>query len=112
MRNCGQGFDGRLHPRLPAEVDLGVDAHVGSANAATSMAVPVRGHAVRAARERTTLRIIAVSFLALAAYVAVDAIRALTGTGEAECSIPGIVISALSISVLTFLSAAERRAVR
>ncbi|KPC91369.1 hypothetical protein ADL27_30695, partial [Streptomyces sp. NRRL F-6602] len=31
----------------------------------------------------------------LAAYVTVDAVRALTGTGEAERSVPGIVIAAL-----------------
>ena len=34
------------------------------------------------ARERTALRIIAVSFFALAAYVTVDSVRALLGAGE------------------------------
>jgi hypothetical protein len=36
------------------------------------------------AREKTALRIIAVSFCALAAYVTVDAARALAGSGEAD----------------------------
>ncbi|MDT0388779.1 cation transporter [Streptomyces dubilierae] len=67
---------------------------------------------VRQAREQRTLRIIAVSFFVLAAYVAVDAVRALTGTGEAERSVPGIVIAALSLAVMPFLSAAQRRAGR
>lgn len=61
---------------------------------------------------RPALRIIALSFFALAAYVAVDSVRALTGTGEAEHSTPGIVLAALSLAVMPFLSAAQRRAGR
>ncbi|GAA2332154.1 hypothetical protein GCM10010246_14380 [Streptomyces cuspidosporus] len=67
---------------------------------------------MREAREKTTLRIIAVSFFALAAYVAVDAVRSLAGTGEAERSIPGIVLAAVSLAVMPFLSAAQRAAGR
>lgn len=61
------------------------------------------------ARERTTLRIIAVSFFALAAYVTFDAVRALLGSGEAEHSTAGIVLAAVSLVVMPFLSAAQRR---
>ncbi|CAL9365039.1 MULTISPECIES: cation transporter [unclassified Streptomyces] len=68
--------------------------------------------AVREAREQRTLRIIAVSFFALAAYVTVDAARALTGTGEAGHSITGIVLAALSLAIMPFLSAAQRKAGR
>ncbi|MDN3268120.1 cation transporter [Streptomyces sp. MA15] len=68
--------------------------------------------AVREAREQRTLRIIAVSFFALAAYVTVDAVRALTGTGEAGHSITGIVLAALSLAIMPFLSAAQRKAGR
>ncbi|MDH6486612.1 divalent metal cation (Fe/Co/Zn/Cd) transporter [Streptomyces sp. SAI-127] len=71
-----------------------------------------REHAVREAREKRTLQIIAVSFFALAAYVGIDAARALAGTGGAERSIPGIVIAALSLAVMPFLSAAQRKAGR
>lgn len=52
------------------------------------------------------------SFFALAAYVTVDAVRALAGTGEAERSVPGIVIAALSLAIMPFLSAAQRKAGR
>ncbi|MFD6326189.1 cation transporter [Streptomyces sp. NPDC058442] len=52
------------------------------------------------------------SFFALAAYVDADAVRVLAGTREAEQSIPGIVIAALSLTVMPFLSAAQRRAGR
>lgn len=71
-----------------------------------------REHAVREAREKTTLRIIAVSFSALAAYVTADASRALAGTGEADRSLTGIMLAALSLAVTPFLSAAQRRAGR
>jgi divalent metal cation (Fe/Co/Zn/Cd) transporter len=63
-------------------------------------------------REKTALRIIALSFFVLAAYVTVDSVRALTGTGEAQHSTPGIVLAVLSLAVMPFLSAAQRRAGR
>jgi len=45
----------------------------------------------------------------LAVYFAVDAVRALAGTGKAGRSIPSIVIAALSLAITPFLSAAQRR---
>lgn len=63
-------------------------------------------------REKAALRVIAISFFALAAYVAVDAGRALLGAGEAEHSTPGLVLAALSLVIMPFLSAAQRRAGR
>jgi divalent metal cation (Fe/Co/Zn/Cd) transporter len=63
-------------------------------------------------RERTALWIIAVSFFALAAYVSVDAVRALAGTGEAEHSTAGLVLAALSLVIMPGLSYAQRRAGR
>ncbi|MEU0424545.1 cation transporter [Streptomyces canus] len=93
-----------------ALIGFGLDSVIEvSSAAAVAWQFSAREHAVREARERTTLRIIAVSFFALALYVAVDAVRALTGTGEAERSLPGIVLAALSLAVMPFLSAAQRR---
>ncbi|MGW3349808.1 cation transporter [Nonomuraea rubra] len=63
-------------------------------------------------RERAALRVIAISFFALAAYVTFDAVRALLGTGEAEHSTPGLILAALSLVVMPFLSRAQRRAGR
>lgn len=63
-------------------------------------------------REHVTLRIIAVSFFALAAFVAVDSLRSLAGAGEAQHSVPGIVIAALSLVIMPVLSWAQRRAGR
>ena len=63
-------------------------------------------------REHLTLRIIAVSFFALAAFVTVDAVRSLAGAGEARHSVPGIVIAALSLAIMPVLSWLQRRAGR
>lgn len=63
-------------------------------------------------REKAALRFIAFSFFALAAYVTVDAVLALTGRGEAEPSLIGIVVAALSLAIMPALSLAQRRAGR
>lgn len=61
------------------------------------------------AREKTALRIIAVSFFGLAAYVTVDAVLSLSGLREPEHSPVGIVLAAVSLAVMPFLSWFERR---
>ncbi|MEV4949758.1 cation transporter [Streptomyces sp. NPDC053755] len=96
-----------------ALIGFGLDSVIEvTSAAAVAWQFSARDHALREAREKTTLRIIAVSFFALAAYVSIDAVRALAGTGEADRSIPGIVIAALSLAVMPFLSAAQRKAGR
>jgi len=60
-------------------------------------------------RERVALRVIAVSFFALAAYVSVDAGLSLFGVREAEHSPVGIVLAAVSLAVMPVLSWFERR---
>ena len=64
------------------------------------------------AREQRALRVIALSFFALAAYVTVDSVRALLGGGEAEHSTVGLVLAAVSLAVMPVLSGAQRRAGR
>jgi divalent metal cation (Fe/Co/Zn/Cd) transporter len=64
------------------------------------------------AREKTALRVIAISFFALAAYVSVESVRALLGHGEAGHSIVGIGLAAVSLAVMPGLSYAQRRAGR
>jgi hypothetical protein len=96
-----------------ALIGFGLDSVIEvSSAAAVAWQFSARDHAVREAREQRTLRIIAVSFFALAAYVSVDSVRALTGTGEADHSIPGIVLAAISPAITPFLSAAQRKAGR
>ncbi|KPI07583.1 cation efflux protein [Actinobacteria bacterium OK074] len=95
-----------------ALIGFGLDSVIEvSSAAAVAWQFSAREHTVREAREKATLRIIAVSFFALALYVGADAVRALTGTGAgtAERSLPGIALAALSLAVMPFLSAAQRR---
>jgi divalent metal cation (Fe/Co/Zn/Cd) transporter len=60
-------------------------------------------------RERRALRLIAVSFFALAAWIGVDAARSLLGPGEAQPSPVGIGIAAVSVVVMPLLVWAKRR---
>ncbi|MEV4351420.1 cation transporter [Actinoplanes sp. NPDC049596] len=65
-----------------------------------------------AAREKRALRVIAVSFFALAAYVTAESVRALVTGHEAGHSTVGIVLAAVSLVVMPGLSYAQRRAGR
>ncbi|WP_433832645.1 cation transporter [Actinoplanes sp. CA-015351] len=64
------------------------------------------------AREKTALRVIAISFFALAAWVTVSSFRSLTGGAEASHSTIGLSLAALSLAVMPGLSYAQRRAGR
>jgi divalent metal cation (Fe/Co/Zn/Cd) transporter len=64
------------------------------------------------ARERAALKVIGASFFALAAFVTVDALRSLLGSGEAEHSSVGLILAAVSLAVMPGLSYAQRRAGR
>lgn len=60
-------------------------------------------------RERLALRLIAISFFALAAWISVDAVRSLLGQGVAQVSPVGIGIAAVSVVVMPLLVLAKRR---
>lgn len=62
--------------------------------------------------EKGTLRVIAVAFFALAAYVTATSVLALVGRIDVQHSTIGIVLTALSVVIMPFLSLAERRAGR
>lgn len=63
-------------------------------------------------RERTALKVIAVSFFALAAYVTVESGLSLLQGERASHSTVGIVLAAVSLLVMPGLSYAQRRAGR
>jgi len=66
---------------------------------------PERAEAV----ERRALRLIGVTFLVLAAFIAVDSIRALVGRHEPDASIVGIVLTSLSLLVMRWLARSKRQ---
>lgn len=60
-------------------------------------------------RERMALKLIAVSFFALAAWIIIDAVRHLFGDEQAEVSAVGIGLAAVSVVVMPLLVWAKRR---
>ncbi|HEY3709610.1 MAG TPA: cation transporter [Amycolatopsis sp.] len=93
-----------------ALIGFGLDSVIEVASA-TAVAWQFSG-ADPEARERTALKVIALSFFALAAYVTVDAAGSLFGSGGAGHSTVGIVLAAVSLLVMPGLSYAQRRAGR
>lgn len=66
-------------------------------------------HALPETRERQALRLMALSFFALAAYVGVESVRSLVAGHEPDGSTVGIVLAAVSLAIMPFLSWAQRR---
>lgn len=60
-------------------------------------------------RERTALRLITVSFFALAAYVSVDAVHSLLSNGHADPSPVGIALAVACLLVMPLLVRAKRK---
>lgn len=93
-----------------ALVGFGLDSVVEvSSAAAVAWQFSARDAGVREARERSALRVIALSFFAMAAYVGVTSVAALLGARSAEESGVGLVLAALSLVVMPVLSLTQRR---
>lgn len=60
-------------------------------------------------RERRALRLIALSFFALAAYVTAESVHTFFTAAAPESSLTGVVLAAVSLVVMPVLSAAQRR---
>lgn len=93
-----------------ALIGFGLDSAIEVTSAAT-VAWQFSGPDPRA-RERAALRVIGLSFFALAGYLTVESISALAGTVEARPSTVGIALAAVSLLVMPVLSVAQRRAGR
>jgi len=90
-----------------ALVGFGLDSVIEVASAA-AVAWQFAGRDPEA-REKVALRIIAFSFFGLAAFVTIDALRSLLGTGEAQHSTVGLVLAAVSLAIMPLLSYGQRR---
>ena len=64
---------------------------------------------VSEARERRAVRLIGVSFFALAAYLAAEAIADLVSRAKPEQSVPGLAVTAAALLVMPLLAVAKRR---
>ena len=66
-------------------------------------------HKMPESRERRALRLMAISFFGLAAYVGFESVRALIGGHDADSSRVGIGLAVASLIIMPFLSWAQRR---
>lgn len=66
-------------------------------------------HPLPESRERTALRLMALSFFTLACYVTVESVRAITVGDEPDASTVGIVLACASLVIMPFLSWTQRR---
>ncbi|WP_305783411.1 cation transporter [Symbioplanes lichenis] len=94
----------------PALIGFGLDSVIEVSSAA-AVAWQFSGPDPEA-RERTALRVIALSFFALAAYVTVESTRALLTGAEPGHSPVGLTLAAVSLAVMPVLSGLQRRAGR
>ena len=93
-----------------ALVGFGLDSVIEvSSAAAVAWQFSARDPEVHQARERSALRVIALSFFGLAAYVGVSSLAALLGAGSAQESTVGLVLAAASLVVMPVLSLVQRR---
>ena len=96
-----------------ALLGFGLDSVIEVSSAATlAWQFSARDPARREARERTALRVIAISFFILAGYIAVESVGTLLGAGAADHSTAGLVLAAVSLAVMPGLSYAQRRSGR
>jgi divalent metal cation (Fe/Co/Zn/Cd) transporter len=92
-------------------VGFGIDSFIEVASGSAvlwRMAVDTEAHR-REYRERIALRIVGTCFVALALYVAIQAVRDLISRDAPEHSVPGIVLACVSLVVMPLLSRAKRR---
>ena len=95
-----------------ALIGFGLDSGIESISAAVllwRLGAEIRDPERAEHVERVALRAIGVSFLVLAAYVAVDAVRSLVIGDEPDASRVGIALTALSIVVMPVLAGRKRR---
>lgn len=66
-------------------------------------------HRLPESREHQALRMLAITFFALAAYVGFESVRALATGADAETSSVGIALAIASLVIMPFISFAQRR---
>jgi divalent metal cation (Fe/Co/Zn/Cd) transporter len=91
-----------------ALVGFGVDSLIESLSGATLL-WRLQSHEADERREQLALRLVGVSFLVLAAYVAFEAVKSLYLRELPEASIVGIVLAVLSLIVMPLLARAKRK---
>jgi divalent metal cation (Fe/Co/Zn/Cd) transporter len=91
-----------------ALVGFGVDSVIESVSGGVLL-WRLQVHESDEQRERFALTLVGISFLLLAAYVALDAAKALLFREPPDASLVGIVLSVVSVIVMPLLARAKRR---
>jgi divalent metal cation (Fe/Co/Zn/Cd) transporter len=91
-----------------ALVGFGVDSVIESISGSVLL-WRLQAHQAGERRERLALKLVGVSFLLLAAYVAIDAAKTLLQREAPHASMVGIVLSVASLIVMPLLARAKRR---
>jgi divalent metal cation (Fe/Co/Zn/Cd) transporter len=97
---------------LVSLVGFGLDSGIESAAAVLvglRLAARLRNGEADEAKERRTLKAVAVTFFVLAAYVVVEGVRSLIGGEEPDTSIVGLVLLAASVIIMPLLARAKRK---
>ena len=90
----------------PALIGFGLDSTI---EVASALVIIWQFSGVDEQREQRALRLIALSFFALAGYVSIRAVLDLAGANEADSSTVGIVLAMVSLIVMPVLAIAKRR---
>jgi len=91
-----------------ALIGFGLDSTI-EVFAASVVIWQLRGGERARARQAPALRLIAITFFVLAAYVSVESVRDLVGGDEAEGSIVGIVLNIVALLVMVPVALAQAR---
>ena len=97
---------------LVSLIGFGVDSGIESASAVLvgmRLAARLRHGEADEAKERRALKLVAVTFFVLAAYVTIEGIRSLVQGDRPENSIVGIVLLGTSVIVMPLLAAAKMK---
>lgn len=97
---------------LVSLVGFGADSGIevaASVLVAIRLAARLRNGQADEAKERRTLKAVAVTFWVLAAYVIIEGVRDLLGGSTPDNSVVGIVLLVLSVIIMPVLAAAKRR---
>jgi divalent metal cation (Fe/Co/Zn/Cd) transporter len=89
-------------------LDSGIEV-ISAAVVVTRLTAGLRGAEPDERKEKLALRIVAVTFFALAAYLVVQGVRDLLIGGRPDTSVVGIVLTAVSIVVMPTLASLKRR---
>jgi divalent metal cation (Fe/Co/Zn/Cd) transporter len=97
---------------LVSLIGFGVDSGIESMSAVLvglRLAARLRHGRADETKERLALRVIALTFLALAAYVTIEGVRALLAGETPDTSVVGLILLAASVVIMPLLAYAKRR---